>query len=120
MRPDSTMPTVTDVSSAANANAVLNYPALGGGLDPLAGVAYVLGGLAWSYSGGAPAGGRLTVENGAGNIVFDIDITAEGPNFILFRPKLRGSKNIALIITLFAGGAGVTGKLNAIGLHTQG
>jgi len=120
MKPFSTQPLPEHIGSAVNANVVLNLPALGGGIQPLDGRAYVLGGVAWSYSGGAPIGGRLTIENGAGDIVFDIDITAEGPDSIMFSPYLRGSLNTAFIITLFAAGGGVKGKVNAIGLHTQG
>ena len=119
MKPYSTQPALDHIASGNNVNVALNFPALGGGLDPLDGRSYILGGVAWSYNG-APVAGRLTIENGAGDIVFDIDIIAAGPNSILFEPKVRGSLNTALIITLFAGGAGVIGKLNAIGLHTQG
>lgn len=64
----------------------------------------------WSYST-APTGGRLTIEDGAGTVVFDVDITAAGPGGLtLF---ISGSANKAMVITLAAGGAAVQGKLNA-------
>src|SRR3990167_10859241 len=57
--------------------------------------------VAWSYTA-APTGGRLTIANGSGNTVFDVDITASGPGALL-PPDLVGSPNTAVIITLAAG-----------------
>lgn len=66
--------------------------------------------IQWSYSA-APTGGRLTVEDGAGNIILDLDITAAGPGGLTL--VLIGSANTQMIISLAAGGAAVVGKINA-------
>lgn len=75
---------------------------------------HAIGGVAWSYSG-APTGGNLKVEDGSGTTVFTADITAGGPGFIPFVPGLAGRANTALIITLAAGGSGVSGKVSVLG-----
>jgi len=77
----------------------------------VAGVGHVLSGIYWSYDDD-PTGGRITVENGAGTIVFDIDVTDKGTGFLPFTPPIRGGNNVAMIVTLAAAGAAVTGKLN--------
>jgi len=76
----------------------------------------IIDSIQWSYSG-APTGGRLSITDG-GVTIFDIDITAAGPGgFGLTLPASGGLKSpaagSAIVITLAAGGAGVTGKLNA-------
>lgn len=69
--------------------------------------------IAWSYDA-APTGGQLTVHDGAGNTWFNIDITAAGPGFIPFSPEMTPIGS-ALYVTLTAGGAGISGKVNVIG-----
>jgi len=103
---------VADVNApGANAAAVITYAAAG------AGVSHVLGGVAWSYDAD-PTGGRLTITDD-GNTVFDVNITSKGPGFFTFpRPK-KGTANKALVITLAAGGSGVTGKVNATSHWTE-
>jgi len=71
----------------------------------------VLHGMQWSYDT-APTGGRLTVEDGAGNSIWDVDITAAADRLESFYSVLVGSSNTAMILTLAAAGAGVIGKLN--------
>lgn len=88
---------------AANTAAVVTYAANN--------AKHVIGGLSWSYSA-APTGGNLKIENGAGTTVYSVDITAAGPGSIEFPQARRGSSATALIITLAAGGGGITGKLN--------
>lgn len=90
---------------ASNTAAVVTYAAAGSG------VSNVIGGIAWSYNA-TPTAGNLKVEDGSGNTVFTVDITAAGPGFFIFpRPK-KGTANTALIITLAAGGSGVSGKVS--------
>jgi hypothetical protein len=101
------------VSGAAGASAAITYAAGG------AGVQHCIGGVAWSYSA-APTGGGLKIEDGSGNIVFQIDITAAGPGFIPFTPPRKGAANTALIVTLFAPGGAVVGKLSVLGHWTEG
>lgn len=71
---------------------------------------HILHAVQWSYSA-APTGGRLTVEDGAGTVIFDVDITAAGPNEL--KPFITGSINTAMVITLASGAGAVVGKLNA-------
>jgi len=66
----------------------------------------------WSYSA-APAGGRLTIADEHRTIV-DIDITTAGTDSLWIPPGgLACQEGDGLNIVLFAGGAGITGKLNA-------
>lgn len=69
--------------------------------------------IEWSYSAD-PTGGGLKIEAG-GVKIFEIAITKGGPGQLEFRrPKHHnGIKNEQLVITLAAGGAGVTSDLNA-------
>jgi len=98
---------------SSNTAAVLTFSAAGGGIS------HALSGVAWSYSGGDPTGGNLKIEDGSGNVVFSVDITSQGPGFFPFpRPK-KGTANTAMIITLAAGGSGVTGKVNALNHWTE-
>lgn len=93
---------------AANTAAVVTYAA------GAAGVHHVISGVAWSYAGAAPTGGNLKIEDGSGTTVFSIDITAEGPGFFTFPVPKAGSAATAMIVTLAAGGAGVTGKVSVL------
>jgi hypothetical protein len=93
---------------AANTAAIVTKAAAG------AGITHVLALVAWSYDAD-PTAGSLTIEDGAGTTVFKVDITAGGPGFFAFSPPLKGTANTALVATLAAGGAGVSGIVN---LHT--
>lgn len=99
--------TTSDVHApSSNTAAVLTYAAVSDRR-------HVLSGVAFSYSA-APTNGNLKIENGSGTTVFNLDISAAGPGFIPFDPPLEGSLNTALIITLAAGGSGISGKVNAL------
>jgi hypothetical protein len=69
--------------------------------------------LEWSYSDD-PTGATLKIEAG-GTKIWEVQITKGGPGQFQFkRPKHRGgAKNQELVITLSAGGAGITSDLNA-------
>ncbi len=69
-------------------------------------------GVSWSYDG-APTAGNLKVESPAGTVLQSWDITAAGPGFII-TPDLHGGDGADMIITLAAGGSGVTGKVNCV------
>jgi hypothetical protein len=99
----------TDVSApASNTAAVVTYAAVSDRRHAVSGVA-------WSYSA-APTGGNLKIEDGSGTTVFSLDITAAGPGAFYFSPSPKvGSLNTALILTLAAGGSGVSGKLSVLG-----
>lgn len=90
---------------AANTAAVVTFAAVTGKRHHLV---YI----AWSYSA-TPTGGNLKVEDASGTTVLDVDITAGGPGSLQFENPLRGEVGNALIVTLAAGGAGISGKVNA-------
>lgn len=92
---------------SSNVAAVVTYPASTDGSS------HHISGIAWSYAGASdPTGGNLKVEDGSGNVVFTMDVTAKGAGVIDFVPHKRGTANRAMIITLAAGGSGITGKLS--------
>ena len=64
--------------------------------------------IAWSYDGD-PTGGRLSITDG-GSTVFDLDITKGGPGYLPH--PIQITDGAAMVITLAAGGDGITGKLN--------
>lgn len=98
---------------AVNTAAVVTYAGS-------AGVKHVITGVWWSYSGGIPTGGNLMVEDVSGTTVFVTDITEEGAGFCIFpKPKKAALVNTAMIITLAAGGAGVTGKVSVLSHWTE-
>ena len=86
-------------------------------LAAIANKGHVLQQIVYSYEG-APTGGNLIVEDGAGTTVFNIDITAEGEAFLTLTPPIKGSKNTLMRVTLAAGGASSTGKVN-LGHYTD-
>ena len=90
---------------ASNTAAVVTYAAV-------ADKAHAITGIMWSYSGGDPTGGNIKIEDGSGNTVFSLDITAKGPGFLPFEPAKKGTANTAMIVTLAAGGSGVSGKVS--------
>jgi len=72
---------------------------------------HVIGQIIVSYNP-APAPGRLTIEDGSGVIVFDVDILVSGVTNIPFHPPIAGTPNTAMIVTLASGGGTSVGKLN--------
>jgi hypothetical protein len=95
---------------SANAAATVTYNAI-------VGLSHVLSGVAWSYSG-SPTGGNLQITDG-GTVVFELDITSAGPGFVPFSPPKRFAVDSQVVITLAAGGSGVSGKVNALGHWEQ-
>lgn len=96
-----------DVSApAANTDAVVSYTG-----SP--GRSHCISGVAWSYSGGDPTAGNLKIEDG-GNLVFSMDITAKGAGYLIFPYAKRATVGNDLVITLAAGGTGVSGKVNVL------
>lgn len=80
-------------------------------LAAVAGKRNVLGRITGSYSA-APTGGLLTVEDGAGTVVWRVAITAAGPFDFAFDPPQHGSTNTAMIVTLASGAGSVEGLVN--------
>lgn len=89
-----------------NLPAVVTYAAGGSGIKHCIGV------VAWSYDG-LPTNGGLKIEDGSGNVVFQLDVIASGAGLINFQPPKKGAANTALVITLAAGGSGIKGKVSA-------
>lgn len=104
--PDGVSVTTADsATAAANTAVVITYAAKDYGRHALVS-------LSWSYSA-APVAGGVKVEDGSGNTVFQLDITAAGPNSIIINNPMLMSENKAMIVTLAAGGGSAVGKLNA-------
>lgn len=89
---------------SSNTAAVITYTAV-------TGRTHALGGIEWSYDG-TPTAGNLKIESG-GSTIFSADVTTGGPGFIPFDPPLLGTISQNLVITLAAGGSGISGKVNA-------
>jgi hypothetical protein len=67
--------------------------------------------LAYSYSA-SPTGGQITIKDGA-TTVFDLDVTSTWEVVASMPPGgIKGTAGAAMTVTLAAGGAGITGKLN--------
>lgn len=75
---------------------------------------WVVDWVTWSYIGGDPTGGKVTIAIN-GTTVWEQDISSKGPGHFDFSkaPVYTGVKNQALTVTLAAGGSGVTGKVCA-------
>ena len=71
--------------------------------------------VVWSYDA-VPTGGGLTVTDD-GDTVFSISIPADGPGFVPLGIE-SGTSNTDMVVTLAAGGAAVTGKVNTPGART--
>jgi hypothetical protein len=91
---------------ASNTAAIVTYSAI-------AGKQHAIERVIVSYVGGTVAGGNLKIEDGSGTTVFSADIKNEGVYDL--PTKLKGTTNTALIVTLAAGGVGVSGKVNVVG-----
>src|SRR5437667_11090397 len=80
-------------------------------LSAVAGAYHQVHNISWSYSA-MPTGGRITVTDG-GTTVVDFDLVQDPfdslPTSLL--PILSVAQNTDMVITLAAGGIGVTGKL---------
>jgi hypothetical protein len=74
--------------------------------------------IMWSYNG-APTGGNISAVTTGGATILDWDITTSGPGFVPIPEKglQSPSPGEAVTITLTAGGATVSGKLNAYWIY---
>ena len=77
-------------------------------LSAISGKRHSAHGLQWSYSNN-PTGGRITILSDS-DVLLDHDIISGGPGG--FAPSTPGNLGGTLVITLYAGGAGITGKLS--------
>lgn len=98
---------------AANTAAVVTYAATPD-------LKHVVTGIVWSYAGGIPTGGNLQITDD-GAVVFSMDIDESGPGVVVFpKPKKAAAVNKAMVVTLSAGGAGVTGKVSVLNHWVEG
>lgn len=99
---------------AANTAAVVTYAAT-------ASVKHVITGIAYSYTGsGTLAGGNLKVEDVSGTTVFTMNIQDKKEGVLVFpRPLRAAAVNTALIVTLAAGGANVSGTVSVLNHWTE-
>ena len=88
---------------AANAAAVVTLPGVGG-------QSWTIAGIYWSDDDD-PTGGQLTLDIG-GVTAFTEYITDGGPGFFPFTPPLQVTAGAAVVITLAAGGAGISGSVS--------
>lgn len=97
--------------AAADADAQVIYAASGS-------LSHVLGGIAWSYGETPAADMRLTIED-AGDTVFSVEVTGQGPGFFPFNPPKYGTAGEGVTVTLTAGGTGITGTVSVLSHWTQ-
>lgn len=100
----------THHAPAANTDAVVTFSA-----QP--GIAHAITGIQWSYNDG-PTGGQIDITIG-GVEVFKQYVTAGGAGFYQFPNGLKGAAGSAMVITLAAGGAGVSGSLDIQGYRAE-
>lgn len=81
----------------------------------VAGKSHVINAVHFGYDGAPQAGATIQVEDGAGNVVYRMPVTAAGPGPLLFAPALRGSPSAPMIVTLSAGGGSVLAYLSVPG-----
>lgn len=93
-----------DLATGTNAQATVTYAPAGAGLY------HVITDIVWSYDG-APTDGFLQILDGA-TVVFNMDITAAGPDQVRFDPPRCGSPNTSMTVLLSAGGLNVDGRLD--------
>lgn len=78
-----------------------------------------ISGFSFSYSA-APTNGSANIQiTDNGFIVFNLDIVSTKEYSIYFYPALAASNGNNLVITLSAAGAGITGKLNILGVFAR-
>lgn len=82
-------------------------------LTASAGQHILANGVLWSYRGDPGTNGRLTIRGHGFDV--DVDIPAQGVGCIPLHIPVIANASGQLVITLYAGGAGVVGKLNLLG-----
>lgn len=105
--------TAPNYATATHAVTVLTYYGIDDGVSCRG-----LYGVAWSYTGGTPAGGNLLVQDGAITVLnLDLPATAISDRIVFPTPYVAAQGN-NLTVTLADGGSGIVGKVNGIGQFT--
>lgn len=94
---------------AANAAATIT-------LTGVANRRWVVATLGWSYDA-APTGGSLKIEAPSGTTEWVQSVTAAGPG--TFNPLYVAPANTDVVLTLAAGGAGISGKVSVIAFQIK-
>lgn len=98
---------------AANtlATVTFNNP---GGTQPFAVPVQYIQHVSWSYNA-APTGGNIVIESPAGQVIWQLHVTAAGPDGHDFEGDgLPGAPGEDVVVALAAAGAAVVGTVNAI------
>ena len=84
-----------------------------------AGQRWSIGGIAWSYEGGAlDTDAELNVwliDTASSNLIWSIDINDDGAGFFIPAEPVKFPANHAVLFELVSGGTGVVGKINILG-----
>lgn len=112
-KPDSLPVSSGDYATGLNTAAVITLPAAGPGRN------HLITGLSFGYNATPASGCTIKIEDGAGNVVYKAPVTDAGFESVNFYPPKICSPNTAAIITLSAGGSGVTGDVNLIGHRVE-
>ena len=84
-----------------------------------AGQRWSIGGIAWSYEGGAlSTDAELNVwliDTTTSNLIWSWDINDDGAGFIIPAEPLKFPANRAVLFELVSGGTSVVGKINILG-----
>lgn len=79
---------------------------------------HVVTGVHFSYDDD-PTNGSLVITHGGGSTVkYSLIITSKGAGPLSFNPPLKFPVGDAVVVTLAAGGSGVSGRLNVLA-HTE-
>lgn len=101
-----TIASTGDISApASNTNAVVTYPATGERL-------HRIGGVLTSFSA-QPTGAELTIQSNA-TVIARHFITTSNPTEIIFNEGIANTMGESMVITLTAGGVGISGRLQVI------
>jgi hypothetical protein len=94
-----------NVAESSNTNVVVTIPGVSGFQN-------YIHHIQWSYDG-TPIGGMITIQDGVGGtILWQQAITASGPGGQ--DPDELGTAGVDTVVTLAAGGSGVTGRLASV------
>jgi hypothetical protein len=107
---------VTNISITGNRGVAAANTAVTVTKAAVAGKRNVIKGVCVSYSE-APTGGKLTIKDGASDVIFECDIIAGGP--VVIPGTWKGSIATAMSVVLAAGGGTAVGKVNILETWTE-
>lgn len=107
IRPSATVAATGDVHSPASNTAATRT------LTPASGECVCISQIHWGYDGD-PTGGALQIKIGSDYFFGPHPITSGGAGYTEFDPPMKFAKDAAPIITLAAGGSGISGHLSKV------